>query len=71
MDTRENSLISPDVMAAMEAAVHHALTGRGDPEVLRRIREQAQQIREEVLRKHGVLDIGTPAIRALRDGEDE
>jgi hypothetical protein len=27
------------------------------------------RIREEIRRQHGVLDIGVPAIRALRDGD--
>jgi hypothetical protein len=27
------------------------------------------KIREEILKQHGVLDIGVPAIRALRDAE--
>jgi hypothetical protein len=68
METNE---IPPDVVAAMEEAVRHALTGKGDPEVLQRIHERAEEIRAEVLRKHGVIDVGVPAIRALRDGEDE
>jgi hypothetical protein len=63
--------IPPDVRAAMDEAVRHALTGQGDPEVLRRVAEQAARIREEVFRKHGVLDVGVPAIRALRDGDEE
>jgi len=48
------------------------MTGKPlDPEVYRRIREEAARASEEVYRKHGLLDIGVPAIRALRDGEDE
>jgi hypothetical protein len=41
------------------------------PEVVRRVRERADRIRREVLEKHGILDIGVPAIRELRDGTDE
>ena len=40
-----------------------------DPEVARRIRERGDRIREQILREHGVLDIGVPAIRELRDSE--
>jgi hypothetical protein len=67
----ETNDIPPDVMAAMEAAVRHALTGQGDPSILQRIHERAEEIRAEVLRKHGVIEVGVPAIRALRDGDEE
>ena len=67
--TQATSVIPPEVLAAMEEATRHALTGKGDPEILRQIHEQAELIRKEVLRKHGVLDIGVPAIRELRESE--
>jgi hypothetical protein len=63
--------IPPEVMAAMEEAARYALTGQGDPEVRRWVSREAARIQEEVFRKHGLLDIGVPAIRALRDGEEE
>jgi hypothetical protein len=65
----EPSPIPPDVLAAMEEAASYALTGVGDPEALRKIREEAERIRAEVFRKHGALDVGVPAIRELRDSE--
>ena len=61
--------ITPEIKAAMDEAVRFALTGKADPAVLQRIREDAERVREEVLRKHGVLDIGVPAIRELRDSD--
>jgi hypothetical protein len=46
-------------------------TGRRlDPVIARRIRERAELIRQEILEQHGVLDIGVPAIRELRDGDE-
>lgn len=69
MNAIDNPIYPPEVRTMLEEAVRHALTGKGDPEVLRRIREEADRIREEILRKHGILDIGVPAIRELRDGE--
>jgi hypothetical protein len=55
-----------------QAVIQKLLTGKPlDPQVYRRIREEAARISEEVYRKHGLLDVGVPAIRALRDGEDE
>lgn len=38
-----------------------------DPELLQRVHEEARRIRQQVLERHGVLDIGVPAIRELRD----
>ena len=55
----------------LEEAIRHALTGEGDPDVLRRVRVHAEQIPEEIYRKHGLLDIGVPAIRALREGDED
>jgi hypothetical protein len=37
-----------------------------DPDVARRVQERSRLIREEVFRKHGVVDIAVPAIRDLR-----
>jgi hypothetical protein len=37
------------------------------PDVAQRIRERGERIREEVFRRHGILEIGFPAIRELRD----
>lgn len=70
MTATESHEIPPDVKAAMEEAVRYALTGKADPATLRRIREEADRVREEVLRKHGVLNIGVPAIRELRDSDE-
>ena len=61
--------LSAEVVAMMREAAKHAATGNGDPNVLRRIHEEAIKIREDVLKKHGVLDLAVPAIRELRDSE--
>ena len=60
-----------DATADLERAIEIMMTGRRDPEFERRIHAQSEKISQEVLEKHGVLDIGVPAIRALRDGDDE
>ena len=57
----------PFIEADEEAVMAHYLTGKPmDPEVVRRVHERAQQIREETYRKHGFVDIAVPAIRELR-----
>jgi hypothetical protein len=69
--TESGPIIPADVLAELACAVEIMMTGRRDPEFEERIHAQAEKISQEVLKQHGVLDIGVPAIRALRDGDDE
>jgi hypothetical protein len=69
--TESGPMIPADAMADLERAVEILMTGQRDPEFEHRIHAQAEKISQEVLEKHGVLDIGVPIIRALRDGNDE
>jgi hypothetical protein len=60
---------SPDrsVQADEEAVMQAFLTGTPvDAKVAHRVQERSRLIREEVFRKHGVVDIAVPAIRELR-----
>jgi hypothetical protein len=60
-------ITEPSVEADEEAVMAHYLTGKPlDPDVVRRVRERAQRIKEETFRKHGLVDIAVPAIRELR-----
>jgi hypothetical protein len=62
-----NSPISPDALADAQAVIDHIISGKPlDPEVARRVRERAERIRQEILARHGVQDIGVPIIRELR-----
>jgi hypothetical protein len=65
-----DTTIPPETLADLERAIELVMTGGSDPEFELRIHAQAEKIRKEVFEKHGVLDIGVPAIRALRDGDD-
>ena len=47
-----------------------AIGGVRDPKVLKKTRKHMLAMREEIYREHGLLDIGMPAIRAMRDGKD-
>lgn len=60
--------IPKEIIDDMEKAVALILAGKHDASFEKRIHSEAQRIRQRVLRKHGVLNIGTPAIRELRDG---
>lgn len=52
-----------EAMARMQEAADKAARGIRDPEAMRKACESMDKISEEVRRRHGVLDIGTPAIR--------
>jgi hypothetical protein len=67
MKTKERSLIPHELMAELQQAAVSAVAGVRDPEEMRRASERMDRLGEEVLRKHGVLDVGVPAIRELRD----
>jgi len=69
MTTGTSDVFSPEVMADLQEAAVRAAKGVRDPEAMRRAAESMDRIREEIARKHGVLDIGVPAIRELRDCE--
>ncbi len=56
-----------EICLMLDEAIRHAQTGTGDPVILQRIHHEAEQIKREVFEKNGLLDIGTPAIRELRD----
>jgi hypothetical protein len=66
----KNHSYPPEVRAMLEEALRHARSGSGNPKVLQQITKEADRIRKRVLKKHGVLDIGVPAIRALRNGHE-
>jgi hypothetical protein len=56
-------------MAELQAAADRAAKGIHDPETIARACERMDRLREEIRQQHGLLDIGVPAIRELRDGE--
>lgn len=64
--TRPIFELPADVRLMLDETIRHAQTGEGDPVLLRRIQEEDEKIKREVSAKHGLLDIGTPAIREVR-----
>lgn len=59
--------IPADVMAELQAAADQAGKGIRDPEEMRKACDEMDRLREEIHQKHGLLNIGVPAIRELRD----
>ena len=62
-----NGGLPTEVIAELQDAADRAARGIRDPEITRRSRERMDRLREEIRRKHGILDIAVPAIRELRD----
>ena len=56
-------------MVELQRAAERAAQGIRDPEAMRQACERMDRISEQIRKRHGVLDIGTPAIRALREAE--
>jgi hypothetical protein len=67
MKTTEQNLVPPEVAIQMQEAAENALKGIKDPLRVKRARQSMDRIREEIRKQYGVLDIGVPAIRELRD----
>jgi hypothetical protein len=61
--------VPPELDEDTRAVIEKLMTGKPlNPDVYKRIRDRADRIRDEVFQKHGLLDIGVPAIRELRGG---
>jgi hypothetical protein len=57
-----------DVVADMQAVADAVDSGEAlDPELAERVRQRAQEAREELVRAFGVRDIGVDLIRDARD----
>ncbi len=62
-------VIPPELAADTHAVIEKLTSGKPlDADTYRRIRDRADCVRDAILRKHGLLDVGVPAIRELRDG---
>jgi hypothetical protein len=66
METLEAEPIDPTLLAEFQDAIRRASSGIRDPEAMKRASDRMDRAREEIRRKHGILDIGVPAIRELR-----
>lgn len=59
--------IPREILRELQEAADRAAKGIRDPEVMRQACENMDRIREEIFAKHGILNIGLPAIREIRD----
>jgi hypothetical protein len=70
MDTPATKILSDDLIAELCEAAKFGLQRTRDPEVMKKTRQEMIELREAIFRRNGLLDIGVPAIRELRDGAD-
>jgi hypothetical protein len=51
----------------LEEAARFAVTGKGDPAILKHIDEQCARLREELRKKHGLTNIAVGLLDEVRD----
>jgi hypothetical protein len=59
--------IPAQLFAELQRAADDAAKGNRDREKAKKACTEMDRIREEIRKKHGILNIGVPAIRELRD----
>ena len=57
------------LMTELQGAAERTAQGVRDPDDMRRAAASMDRLREEIRRRHGLLDIAVPARHELRDAE--
>jgi hypothetical protein len=68
MPSIQNTRIFSDALADLEHALQLQTTGQRDPAFEKRIGEETDKIRQQILAEHGTLNV---AVDLIRDGRDE
>jgi hypothetical protein len=71
MAVPNDNTIPQELLDELQRARDRAAQGVRGPEAMRRACEDMDRLSEQIYQREGLLDIAVPAIRALRDGEDE
>lgn len=67
MSTETRTGIDPELLAQLNEAGEKASKGIRDPEAMDEALASLNRRREEIRKKHGLLDIAVPSIRELRE----
>jgi hypothetical protein len=68
MDAIRPSATPPNVSDDLQAVLDHLITGKPlDPELERRVGERAENIRAEILAKHGEINVAVELVREARE----
>ena len=68
MKTIETNAVTAEALADLEYAIKLFHSGKRDPEFEKKMQAKGDVIRQEMLAKHGVLDV---AVDLIREGRDE
>ena len=67
MENNQVETIPAEIMADAQVVANCVASRKPvPPDIAKRVHERAEKIRREILEKHGLLDIGVPAMRELR-----
>ena len=67
MDDKLDNSIAPEIMADAQAVANCVAAGKPvPPDVVKRVHERAERVRQEMLATHGIQNIGVDIIRELR-----
>ncbi len=66
MQEKPFTVVPPELRAEFEAAIRRAMSGRRDPEAMRRACEHMDSVREQIRQQYGVQNLGVDLIRELR-----
>ena len=67
MNTTEDNLITPELMAELQEAADQAAKGVRDPETRRQACQRMDRMREENRKLFGEQNVGVDIIREMRD----
>jgi zinc transport system ATP-binding protein len=68
MNSTEDHLVDAQVQAETQAVMDHLISGKPlDEDTIRRVRERAKGIRQEILRRHGIVNAAVDLLREARD----
>lgn len=69
MSTAESTTVnlSSELLAEFQKAAEDAVKGVRNQEAMAKACQEMDRLREEIRRRHGILNIAVPAIRELRD----
>jgi hypothetical protein len=66
MPEKPFTVVPAELRAEFEDAIRRAMSGRRDPEAMRKACEHMDSVREQIRQQFGVQDIGVDLIRELR-----
>lgn len=67
METAPKTVIPPELLAELQAAVGQATSGERDAEAEKKAADRMDRMREELRQRHGEMNIAVDLVRESRD----